>query len=124
MSKKHTILYVDDEPVNLMLFEVSFQDNFTVITAESGTEGLKFLDQNPEIAVVFSDMKMPGMNGLEFIRTAKSKYSDICYSILTGFDITDEISGAIKEKLIVKCFGKPFQLDEILTTINSCLGIN
>ena len=118
MSKKHTILYVDDESVNLMLFEITFQDRFNILLAESGTDGLKIFDQNPKIDVIVSDMKMPGMNGLEFIQTVKNKYPEQHCYILTGYNITNEISAAIQKKLILKCFSKPFEINDILTTLN------
>ena len=121
MSKKHSVLYVDDESMNLMLFELNFQDHFNILLAESGIDGLKILDQDPEIDIIISDMKMPGMSGLEFIQTAKNKYPKKHCFMLTGFNITDEISAAIQEKLILKCFSKPFELDDILTTINTCM---
>jgi DNA-binding NtrC family response regulator len=79
------------------------------------------LEENKQICVVVSDMKMPGMNGIEFIKTAKSNFPDLCYFILTGFDITEEISAAIKEKLIIKYFRKPFDINEIRNTINKSL---
>ena len=121
MSKKCTILYVDDEPLNLDLFEINLHDSFIVLTAISGDDGLKLLQQKPEICVVVSDMKMPGMNGLEFIDKAKENRPDICYFILTGYGITNEIKEAINNRTIIKYFQKPFDLTEIETSINNAL---
>ena len=123
MSKKYTILYVDDEPLNLKLFKLNLQDKFNVITAISGAEGLDILQKESNINVVISDMKMPGMNGIEFINSAKQFHPDIKYFILTGFGITPEIQEAINTKLIVKYFKKPFNINEIVSTINESLGI-
>jgi len=67
MNEHHTILYVDDEPINLELFEMNFQKRFNVLKALSGAEGLKILESKADISFVVSDMKMPGMSGLEFI---------------------------------------------------------
>jgi len=119
MNKKQTILYVDDEEINLVVFEANFTEKFNVITADSGFEGLKILENKPDIPIVISDMKMPGMNGIEFIKTAKKQFPDIVYFILTGFDITDEISTALDEKLINAYFKKPFNGREIEDSINS-----
>ena len=72
-SMNTTILYVDDEDVNLFLFEKTFESYYTVITAKSGDEGLKKIEEHQkDIAVVISDMRMPGMNGIEFIEIARS----------------------------------------------------
>ncbi len=108
-----SLLYVDDEQINRELFLINFRKEYKVYTADSGFEGLNKLKLNSDIAVVISDMKMPGMNGVEFIRKAKLEYQNIVFFILTGFDITDEISNALKEKLINKYFRKPFNIKEI-----------
>jgi two-component system, response regulator, stage 0 sporulation protein F len=117
MTNQIKVLYVDDEPINLMLFNANFKNKFNVITAESGQQGLLQLINHSDTAVVISDMKMPGMNGIEFIRLAKRDFPHISFYILTGFDITAEISEALNEKLINKYFQKPFDIKEIETTI-------
>ena len=117
MDEKITILYVDDEPLNLKLFEINLKKKFNILTAESGAEGLEQLKTNPQIAVVISDMKMPGMNGVEFIRLAKKDFPHIRFFILTGFDITEEIADALNERLIDKYFRKPFNMKEIEDSI-------
>lgn len=113
MSSNIKVLYVDDEPINLMLFKANFKKKFDVITAESGSGGLLLLKEHPDTKVVISDMKMPGMSGIEFIRIAKKDYPNVSFYILTGFDITDEISNALEEKLIHQYFQKPFNIHEI-----------
>ena len=119
MNEKQTILYVDDEEINLVVFEANFNGKFNVITADSGFEGMKILENNPDIPIVISDMKMPGMNGIEFIKTAKKQFPSIVYFILTGFDITDEISSALDDRLINDYFKKPFNSREIENSINT-----
>ncbi len=117
MNEKITLLYVDDEPLNLTLFKHNFKNNFNVLIAESGEEGLEQIKTNPHINAVISDMKMPGMNGVDFIKQAKKNFPNISYFILTGFDINEEIADAINEKLILKYFRKPFNRKEIENSI-------
>jgi response regulator RpfG family c-di-GMP phosphodiesterase len=117
-----TLLYVDDEAINLRLFEINFRKKYDVITAESGYNGLEMLKLHPETMVVISDMKMPGMNGIAFIREAKKDFPNIVYFILTGFDITEEIADALNERLIYKYFRKPFNMNEIDGAIQEALG--
>lgn len=121
MNDPISILYVDDEPMNLMLFKANFKKKFNIITAESGKEGLDQLKLNPNTHVVISDMKMPGMNGIEFIKLAKIDFPNISFFILTGFDITDEISEALDDKLIHRYFRKPFNIKEIETAIHEAV---
>jgi len=56
MSSNIKVLYVDDEPINLMLFKANFKKKFDIITAESGNEGLQLLKSNPDTKVVISDI--------------------------------------------------------------------
>ena len=119
MKSPITILYVDDEPINLMLFDVCFKKKYKVITAESGFVGLEKLEQNSDISFVFSDMKMPGMNGIEFITLAKQKFPKLSFYILTGFGLTEEIIKAMDDGLVLKCFFKPFDIEEIESVLDN-----
>ena len=123
MKKEITVLYVDDEEINLFLFDRCFRDFYTIVTAKSGEEGLVKLEAHSEdIIVVISDMRMPGIDGLEFIRRAKVKFENIAYYILTAFVINDDISKAVEEKSIDKFFTKPFDVDIIKTEVDFVAG--
>ena len=115
-----SILNVDDEPINRMLFTSIFKNKYNVFTAESGLAGLEIL-RNGNIDIVISDMKMPGMDGIEFIGKARELYPQILYFILTGFDVTPEIQKSLETGMIIKCFRKPLNMKEIEETIKSCL---
>lgn len=121
---KKTILYVDDEPINLRLFALNLKRDFNVLTAESAAQGISVLNANNEISVVISDMRMPGMNGLEFILKARNDRKDIKYFILTGYDITFEIAQALANGIIIEYFSKPFEARKIIDVINRELDSN
>ncbi|PIB35888.1 hypothetical protein BFP72_11035 [Reichenbachiella sp. 5M10] len=121
-TKNITVLYVDDEELNLFLFEKSFESLYQVVTALSGPEGLEKLESHhDQIIVVISDMRMPTMNGVEFITKARAKFSNIAYFILTAFDYNQEIETAIEQKIIHKFFTKPFDTQEIQEAIDEAL---
>jgi two-component system response regulator (stage 0 sporulation protein F) len=124
MNRKITLLYVDDEALNLMVFKTVLKTYYNIVTAESGFKGLEELSGNPDIQIVITDMRMPGMNGLEFVRLAKEKYPNIIFCMLTGYEITEEIKAALESKLIYKYFQKPFNLVEINNDIMSALNEN
>lgn len=116
MSQKKdiTVLYVDDEETNLFLLRVTFESKYKVLTALSGEQGLVELEEHKdEIIVVISDMSMPGMNGVEFIKKAKKRHDKISYFILTGYDYNDQIDEALKTNVIQKFFTKPFDAAQI-----------
>ncbi len=123
MSQKNiTLLYVDDEEVNLFLFKKSFESKYSILTATSGGNGLEVLKGHAdEIIVVISDMRMPLMNGVEFIKKARALHDNIVYFILTGFEYNDEIDEALSTNLIQKFFTKPFNYKEIDEAINQVI---
>lgn len=121
MNDMIKLLYVDDEPINLMLFKTILRKKYNIITAESGFNGLEELSLNSDIKIVISDMKMPGMNGLEFIKIAKEKYPNVIFCILTGYEITDEIMLALEANLIYQYFQKPFKVVEIENAIKGAV---
>jgi response regulator RpfG family c-di-GMP phosphodiesterase len=114
MESTTRILYVDDEPINLFLFEKLFEKKYQVETALSGTEGLEKLQTHNDIKLVVSDMKMPFMNGLEFLALAKDRNPELICYILTGYDITSEISAALNQKLIHHYFKKPMDEKQMM----------
>lgn len=119
--EKNKVLYVDDEVVNLKLFEIIFRKKYNVIIAESGAQGLRILENTPDIPIVVSDMRMPEMSGIDFIKKAKAFYPDKIFFILTGFEITDEIQDAIESGIILQYFRKPLNKTEIETAIENVL---
>ena len=120
-ENKINVLYVDDEAINLELFKMAFKNTFDVLTAESGHAGLQIMSKYDKIQVVISDMKMPEMNGIEFIKKAKDIYVNICFLILTGFDINDEIRDSLNCGLIKGYFQKPLNKNEITSAINKAI---
>lgn len=111
---KNTILFVDDELINLFVLEKRFESDYNVLTAESGEDALKVVEANKEsLNAIISDLRMPGMDGLEFIDKVKPGILDIPCFLLTGYDFTDQISDAIKSSKIYHLFKKPFDYKEI-----------
>lgn len=122
MDEMIKVLYVDDEPINLMLFQRIFGKRYEVKTADSGFKGLEMLEQMPDIKIVISDMKMPNMDGLEFAKIATNASPGIKFFILTGFGITSEILDAMESNLIYHYFQKPFKTEDIDNAIKSALA--
>lgn len=116
-----SVLHIDDEPTNVLLFEVNFRRLYQVISAHSGADGLTKLAQNPNINVIFCDMKMPGMNGLEFARQAAMVRPGIPCFILTGYDISPEIYNAISEGWVSGYIQKPFEVEQIIAAVNKAI---
>jgi len=115
------ILYVDDEVINLELLQLTFMNDFKVITAKTAQEGLKALDRDPDIRVVISDLKMPKMNGLEFIKVVKKQDPGKTCMLLTGFMESDIMLEGFNKELIFRYLMKPWEKDQLKETILEAL---
>ncbi len=119
MTKKKKILYVDDEIINLKLFDMYFRHSYDVFLASNGPDGLKILEEQADTVAVITDMNMPDMTGLEFVEAAKMNFPNVLFYILTGFAITDEIQLALNKKLILSYFSKPIDFKDIASSLES-----
>ena len=118
MKDNNAILYVDDEIINLRVFEISLKKKYRIITASPGLDALQVLQADDNIDIVVSDMKMPGMNGIEFISEAKKRHGHLKFFILTGFEINEDILQALKSGLILKYFRKPIDIKDLTHTLD------
>ena len=116
------ILYVDDEAINLELLQLTFMNELDVLTATSAREGLKILENNPDIHVVISDLKMPVMNGLDFIKEIKSRNQEKVCMLLTGFIESEIMLEGFNKELIFRCLMKPWNRDELMATIREAFN--
>ena len=105
---QHTALCVDDEQSILNAIKrLVRKENYRLLTANSGQDGLKMLAEN-DVQIVISDQRMPGMNGTEFLKQVKELYPDVLRIILTGYTEVDSITEAINEGSVYKFFLKPW----------------
>ena len=108
MNDKPKILYVDDEELNITVFRLTFSKVFEVLTANSGEKGIEVFTSHPDIKFVISDMRMPTMNGLEFIREIRNVCAHIPCIILSCYQGNPEILKALDKGEIVDYLLKPF----------------
>jgi response regulator RpfG family c-di-GMP phosphodiesterase len=118
---QHCILCVDDEP-NILnaLKRLLRKENYRILTANSGAEGLALLEKN-NVHLVISDHRMPEMTGTEFFKVVKEKYPDIIRITLTGYTEVDAITDAINKGHIYKFFLKPWNDHNLKLEIRQAL---
>jgi two-component system, response regulator YesN len=114
----YKIVIVDDEPFireGLESFPWRELGCMVIATAEDGDEGLELINrQLPDI--IITDVRMPGMDGLEFSSLVKNKYPDIEIIVLTGYDDFSYAQSAVK--IGVKDFLlKPTNFSELSATV-------
>lgn len=105
MNKR--ILCVDDEPKVLSAFQRQLHDEFDITTANGGPEALTVIAAKGSFAVVVSDMRMPGMDGIHFLSEVKKRTPDSVRIMLTGFADLQTTVEAVNEGNIFRFLTKP-----------------
>jgi len=119
MEQGVKILFVDDEENILRALNRLFidEDDYTILTASSGAEGLEILERETGIMLVVSDYRMPGMNGVEFLREVHNRWPECVRIVLSGYADTAAVVEAINEGQIYKFIAKPWNDEEIKGSI-------
>jgi len=106
------VLIVDDNPIFLELFEL-YAENYTqfdFVYAKSGKKAMKILEseENKEISLLITDVRMPSTTGIDLTRFVKEKYPKVSIIIITGLELSlfteEELNSVSKllNKSIVK----------------------
>ena len=110
------ILIVDDNPaVNDVLCQLCSFLGHEVVTAQNGAEGLALVQRDGAIALVFTDFRMPVMNGAEMLRQIKGLRPTVPVVLITG-SIMEEDRGAERTGFDA-VVSKPFELKTIAACI-------
>jgi two-component system NtrC family sensor kinase len=121
MGEKVKILFVDDEENVLTAVKRVFMDaDYTILTALSGKEALKIMEEN-DVQVIVSDYRMPDMNGVELLKVVRKQREDIIRIILSGYADLNALITAVNEGHIYKFIAKPWNDDELRITISNAL---
>ena len=115
-ENKITILYVDDEENNLFSFKATFRIKYNVLTALSGDEALRLLDNN-KVHIIITDQRMPEMTGVEFLEKVLEKYPDPMRILLTGYADMGAVVDAVNKGKIFHYLAKPWNEEELDITI-------
>jgi len=115
------ILLVDDDKHLLRAMHRVFKKRFTVETALCGDVALSKIKENGLYAVIICDLKMPRMDGLEFIKQAKEISPNSMYMMLSGHASLEIAVEALNQGLIYKFFSKPTEQDELAKAIEEAL---
>jgi FixJ family two-component response regulator len=110
---ERTLLLVDDEP-NILnsLSRLLRGDNYKILTAASGQEGLALLEHQ-RVGVIISDQRMPHMTGSEFLSQVKGLYPETVRIVLSGYTELKSVTDAINQGAIYKFLTKPWD-DQLL----------
>lgn len=120
-EKVPTILCVDDEPNILSALRRLFRaKGFQVRIAEGGKAGLAVMESE-DIDLVISDMRMPEMDGAEFLEHVRALRPDAVRLLLTGYSDITSIIGAINRGEIYRYITKPWDDNDIVLIVRQAL---
>jgi signal transduction histidine kinase len=115
--EKIKILYIDDEPHNLVGFKATFRMDYNVHVANSADEGAEILAKNPDIKVILCDQRMPNKTGVQFFEEITSQYPSPVRMLLTGYTDIESVINAINRGHIYRYIPKPWQETDIRSAI-------
>jgi response regulator RpfG family c-di-GMP phosphodiesterase len=115
------ILCVDDEQNILSSLRRLFRAHgYQVLTADSGAAGLEILAQQA-VDLVISDMRMPQMDGAQFLEKVRERWPDTIRLLLTGYSDTGSILAAINRGEIYRYITKPWDDNDIVLVVRHAL---
>ena len=122
MAKR--ILIIDDEESVRKSFLLALEDDgYDVDTAASGEEGIRSIKKHrPDL--IFLDLKMPGMNGVDTLREIRKIDVDVSVYVITAFlkEFLDLLNAAVKQGVKFEVLNKPIESQQIRALVKGALG--
>ena len=121
-AKPPRILIVDDDAGQRSLLSSFLKgQGFDIVTADSGERALETLRTN-EFSMMISDVRMPGISGLETLKRAREQNSLLPVLLVTAYADIREAVGAMRDGA-VNYLAKPIDLDELLASVQKATGL-
>lgn len=111
---RHAVLFVDDEEKARKYFRMAFGRDFTVLTAGSVQEAVEILElQGDHIAIVITDQRMPGQQGVDLLKRVRSDWPQIVRMLTTAYSDLDDAIAAVNRGEILRYITKPWDLEAL-----------
>ena len=121
-TESRRVLVVDDDPGQRSLLTSFLKgQGFETVSAESGEEALKVLESTA-IEIMISDVRMPGISGLETLHRIRERTAALPVLLVTAYPDIREAVGAMRDGA-VNYLQKPIDLDELLSTVRKATGL-
>lgn len=115
------VLFVDDDVNVLQGYQRTLRRQFEIETADSGSAALQLIDAGKTYAVIVSDMRMPGMDGLQFLQAVKARTTDSVRIMVTGNTDQQTAIGAINDGDVFRFLTKPCEPQTLVKTVQDAL---
>lgn len=115
------LLVVDDELlIRDLLYDHFAAKDYNITTAPSAEDAIELLEGKERFDLVLTDLKMPGMGGLELIEHLKQEVGDIPVIIMTGFPSLDTAIEALRKRVFDYVI-KPFNINRLNAVVEAAL---
>ncbi len=122
-SESPRILIVDDDPGQRSLLDSFLRSQgFETVVADSGERALELL-RTGKFDMMISDVRMPGLTGLETLRLARKEHATLPVLLVTAYTDVRDAVGAMRDGA-VNYLSKPIDLDELLASVRQATGIS
>ncbi len=119
-QEQHAILFVDDEPDILRLIEYTLGNDYQVLTALNGADGLEIL-RKQEVSLIIADQRMPQMSGAQFLDQSVALQPSAIRIILTGYTDIDSAIDAINTGKVYRYLTKPWEETDLRQNIKTAI---
>lgn len=118
--EKTNVLVVDDlRSMRLTLWGILDDEGYNVVTVEDGYQAIDTVKEN-HFDIIFMDMKMPGINGVQAFREIKKIDPKVAVIMMTAYSVEDLVKEALEEGACAIVY-KPFDIDKIIALIEELL---
>lgn len=113
-EQNFAVLFVDDEEKAQKYFRMAYANDFPVLTAGSVPEAVEILEQKAdEIAVLITDQRMPGQQGVDLLRRARGDWPEIVRILTTAYSDLDDAISAVNRGEILRYVTKPWDIQAL-----------
>ena len=116
------VLFVDDDPANLVVCEAACGDDFEVVTASSAEAALELM-RTEEVGVIVADQRMPGTTGVELLERVRVEYPDTVRVLITAYSDIQAAIAAINRGRVRRYLRKPWEPGELKAELADALDI-
>ena len=120
--KKYVVLLVDDEESVTKSIERHLHNRFSFVTSTNGNDAIDKLKTVGNVAVIVSDYRMPGMDGIEFLKATRKLTPESVRIVLTGSESQDVAARAINEGKAYAFITKPIKIDNFELLLNDAIA--
>lgn len=113
-GRPNILVVDDDQDVRETLAETLVQFGYEVVQAASGEEALPLLESRVDIDMLITDVRMPGMSGLELAERARRRDAHLKVIVISGYFLPQPITERFLQK--------PFHIEELASAVRAELG--